>query len=1332
MKKLFQYCKCNNSLLIALQGSNLESLLDRAKELEKKYEWLQAIEYYKKGSNLALESNELTKIAELHERIGFCLFRGAFQAESNTDFRSRMKLAARAYEKAVIILEKAQEEEKSAQISHAKAMVKFMKFWLATIPSKMKELVEDWRKFEIEALKAYEKVGDRLGIGITCTNLAEDHFGQAVSITSDWALLKQKIEEGIHYGEKAIEALSEVDSEPALARAYMWTSFNYAVAVWFRILENKREEFGEKSITYSTKALTLSKRTNDAYLIAHSNLTSGLREWGYSLNPISALEFCKEALKYGRIAKDVLLISMANMWIVFNNNHVLNLEDDPDKQREGFRNSLRHAQNGVHYARIFAGYPYLNFAHCPYIWTHYWFSLVETDLKAKRIFLENAVKIGRQSIKNAAQWIRTHPSPFIHEELVTFTNVLYELSKLEVKVDKKRLLLEEASKYAEILVEISQRVAPFAYWNNGGAENTRALIQAALAEIEPNPERKKKLLENAILIMENCFALIAKDLKDITPGWKIHFIGRYYYWFGAILEQLHFLTKDKTVLKRAIDAYGNAAESYGKAKLKTREAEACWQKANLHDFLENFLEASYDYESASKLFKIASEEIPQLLEFYQEHSTYMHAWSEIEQAKYTHSIEEYNKAQQHYEKAARLHQATNSWNYLAPNYRAWSNVEEAENLSRKENPQQAKETFQKAYEQFYNSEKSFKQKLKETTSSEERENTQKLFKASAHRRDYCQARILMEEAKLLDRKGKYLQSSKSYKEAAQNIQSIVEKVESKAERKELEYLRLLCQAWEKMAFAEETTSSESYLEAARLFEQAKEYCYTKKASLWTLGNSNFCKGLAAKTQFQNTFKKTHHSTANKHVRIAADYYKRAGFVTASEYAKATQRLFDAYLYMNSAEEEVDPEKKTKYYQLAEQLLQIASGLFIRAKQPEKTDQVQEILSTVREEKALAASLNQVLQAPTIASSTMSFSAPSATSEISVGLEQFQHANVQANLITGLREVRVGESFCLTVEFVNAGKEPALLTRVEDFVPPDFLVIEKPEIYRLEETCLNMKGKQITPLKLVEAKVVLQPSKKGIYELKPTVHYLDELGQKKSLKLKSIEIKVEQVILADRVSTGTKELDSLLLGGIPKEYAVILSGPPSDERELIIKNFLEAGTKEGQTSFYVTTEAIGLENLFEKSGFYLFLCNPKPKVEIPDLPNVTRLRSKTDLTNLNIALLKAYRNVEQSSRKRICIGIVSDVLVDHGAKTTRKWIAELTTDLVSKGFTVLAIMNPGMHPADQATGIIDLFDGEISLTQTEDPLDCKKSIRVKKLRNKDYIKNPICLTNPSKS
>jgi len=160
---------------------------------------------------------------------------------------------------------------------------------------------------------------------------------------------------------------------------------------------------------------------------------------------------------------------------------------------------------------------------------------------------------------------------------------------------------------------------------------------------------------------------------------------------------------------------------------------------------------------------------------------------------------------------------------------------------------------------------------------------------------------------------------------------------------------------------------------------------------------------------------------------------------------------------------------------------------------------------------------------------------------------------------------------------------------------------------------------------------------------------------------------------------------------------------------------------------VTTEADNLENFLNKSNFYLFLCNPKPKTEVPDLPNVTRLRSKTDINNLNMALARGSRNVAQNQGiKRVCIELVSDVLLRQGPEVTRRWLSELITDLSSKGFTILAVLDSSMHPADQANAIINLFDGEISISQSDDPLACKKSVQVKKLRGQDYIKNPIYL------
>jgi hypothetical protein len=85
-------------------------------------------------------------------------------------------------------------------------------------------------------------------------------------------------------------------------------------------------------------------------------------------------------------------------------------------------------------------------------------------------------------------------------------------------------------------------------------------------------------------------------------------------------------------------------------------------------------------------------------------------------------------------------------------------------------------------------------------------------------------------------------------------------------------------------------------------------------------------------------------------------------------------------------------------------------------------------------------------------------------------------------------------------------------------------------------------------------------------------------------------------------------------------------------------------------------------------------------------------------------------------------------VKHGVNTTREWLSGLITNLGAKSFTLLAVIDASMHSTEHANAAINLFDGEISIIQSDDPLDCKKSILVKKLRNQDYIKNPICLMN----
>jgi KaiC/GvpD/RAD55 family RecA-like ATPase len=228
----------------------------------------------------------------------------------------------------------------------------------------------------------------------------------------------------------------------------------------------------------------------------------------------------------------------------------------------------------------------------------------------------------------------------------------------------------------------------------------------------------------------------------------------------------------------------------------------------------------------------------------------------------------------------------------------------------------------------------------------------------------------------------------------------------------------------------------------------------------------------------------------------------------------------------------------------------------------------------------------------------------------------------------------------------------------------------------------------------------------------------------------VTINISETVLAGRVSTGYEDLDSLLLGGIPENYAVILTSPSCDEKDLLMKRFLERGSEKSQITFHVTIEASGVKALTEEnqSSFYLFICNPQADKIIKTLPNVFKLKGVENLTDISIALTKTFRRLDTSvsGPRRACIEFISDVLLQHRAVKTRRWLNDLITELKSKGFTTLAVMNPKMHSPQEVHAILGLFDGEINIYEKESEKDLEKFLKIKKMYNQKYLESELPL------
>jgi KaiC/GvpD/RAD55 family RecA-like ATPase/tetratricopeptide (TPR) repeat protein len=350
-------------------------------------------------------------------------------------------------------------------------------------------------------------------------------------------------------------------------------------------------------------------------------------------------------------------------------------------------------------------------------------------------------------------------------------------------------------------------------------------------------------------------------------------------------------------------------------------------------------------------------------------------------------------------------------------------------------------------------------------------------------------------------------------------------------------------------------------------------------------------------------------------------------------------------------------------------------------------------------------------------------------------ERFEKAFVQASLMVH-RQAFAGEEFELRLDLVNVSRARCLLTEVKGLVPAEFEVTNIPVSHSLNNGIIVTKEAGIDPFQVKTIKLRVKSSKAGTFSINPEVAYVDEKGEAKNCKPtpRTVIVQLPQPkfeVLPGRITTGFAELDALLFGGIPQNYAVALTSPSNEEREMLSRRFLEAGATAGETTFYVTVEPGTAKALAEKypSSFYLILCNIQADLMIEALPNVFKLKGTDNLTDIDITLTKYLRTLDaaQIGPKRACIDLISDVLLQHHAVITRKWLSSLLANLKSKGFTVLAVINPQMHPQEEAQAILGLFDGEIRISEKEATKGRAKVLQIRRLHNQKYLEDELMLT-----
>ena len=263
--------------------------------------------------------------------------------------------------------------------------------------------------------------------------------------------------------------------------------------------------------------------------------------------------------------------------------------------------------------------------------------------------------------------------------------------------------------------------------------------------------------------------------------------------------------------------------------------------------------------------------------------------------------------------------------------------------------------------------------------------------------------------------------------------------------------------------------------------------------------------------------------------------------------------------------------------------------------------------------------------------------------------------------------------------------------------------------------MNQLGLAGIVIVLLAASVVLGKRRKGV----------TLLGDKQ-VTITSSQKPIEQVSSTPSISTGYNELDSLLGGGLPEGYSVLILSESCDEMDLIMRKLIQSTISQGYSVFFVSRDVIKTQHLIGKypNNFYAF--NPMAD-KMPTFPNLFKISGVENLSDLNISLGKAMEPLLKETSKRLLIlDVISDALLEHKGLTTRKWLNDFIAKRKADGFTILGIFNPNIVGKADAQAIIDLFDGVIEVFEKGLRERARRFLIIKRMYGRKYAEKEIML------
>jgi predicted amidohydrolase/tetratricopeptide (TPR) repeat protein len=954
-----------------------DTLLNKAREEERNYNWINAAALYEKLVNFYLDSNQIEKTAYCYKNLGYSHVQAADTVETADEYMKQIDCAIKAYRDASKFFK--QLGNRAAELE-CEAEVSFTSGVLATSDGEGQKTYLRAIKLFGESAEIYSKVDDKEGFArAQCRIASSSYLLMSYNISSEE--YDRIALEGMEFARKACEISKEIKNIQILSES-LFDEFIIAFSQ-MSVKDFKKNvytpiEDTKKFLARCNEAIAIINKLDNAwaynriyepigvsYCYLGYQFTEDEKEQEEYLD--KGIELLEKALNFARNTKSKFRILECMFFI----DYFALYGGRINYLQKRILNDIKEClEIGKIYARSYSYYHSSANVLPALYYTNSSQRSFFTDAQRK-IYAEKGIQhvkeaMSAPNLPNILAWL--------YQGLILADSQLTILAESEIK----------QGEYAQIMLHHAKEAQKFGLKYEGGfppAGGYTSLYKAykTLADIAKKKEDRITYLKKAIDAQKQPinYAILSRS-GALTEQMRL----------GLLYEELGIITGDTAILNQARETFLHTIKESVDRRYFSYEAASYQYIARIEDRLGNYMQSAENYKKAQEAYNNSLKMIKYKLlkNRINEKFNYARAWNFIEEAKSFHIRENHIKAKEFYEKAYDILIELPNYTYEASYYSSWISLEEAEQLSKEEKHEEAIESFKKTGEIFEKAIETLVKFYQRSREKFEKERINKFEKIAQVRVNHCNARINLEEGRILGKKGEHIAAAEKFALASSQFRDICILFRIKREKEELESVYYLCRAWENMELAENYEDPYRFSEAAELFAKASNLFTDAKLKLLASGNSSFCQALEYGCKFDESIdmniKKELYPKVKVTLTKAANLYEKGGFESGATWAQATSIYFDAAWHLIRADEETNLQEKGKLLRIGANYLKSALELFGKAGYKDKEKEVQDRLNRVEKEESILFSALSTIKEPSISRSTLGIFAPSCPLESS--------------------------------------------------------------------------------------------------------------------------------------------------------------------------------------------------------------------------------------------------------------------------------------------------------------------------------------------------------------